>query len=389
MGERDFRRSLAVLLIGVAIVSADAVRGNAQDDDAARLEAMRRQAVAGSAESQFLLGRYYLDGSQLDADRAVFWFQKAAQQGHLFAQFELGLMNEEGTGVPRDPGQAALWYQNAATHGHARAAFRLSYLYFAGDGVPQDSSLAAAWCRVAAEGGLPYAQHVLGGLIGSNEKPDDDWEAVLWLQRASDQRYAQATFELGRMYYRGQGVERSFEKAIELWEPLAEAGMPDAQASLAYVYQHGHGRDKDLDRAVRLYAEAAAQGQRDAIQNLAVIYASGRGTEQDFRKARELWEVLAEQGDDDAQFGLGLLYFNGRGVPADLETAYMWLYLSAESKNEFAIEACQELERRMLSGQLEHAKSLAAVWREEHGPPRPTAQEDKTPEYPWDSTTEK
>jgi hypothetical protein len=210
----------------------------------------------------------------------------------------------------------------------------------------------------------------------------DDGEAVLWFQRAADQGFAPSKLELGRMYYRGQGVERNFEKAVELWRSLADEGVAEGQTALGFMYESGYGVAKDVDQAVRLYEEAAAQGQKEAIQNLATLYASGRRGEEDFQKARELWEPLAEDGDDDAQFGLGLLYYHGHGVVADLETAYVWFYLSAQAQNAFAIEARDALERFMLSGQVEQAKKRATLWRDEHGPLRIAQQEDKAPVYP-------
>ena len=41
-----------------------------------------------------------------DYGEAVKWYTKAAQQGHAFAQNDLGMMYENGEGVEKDYGEA-------------------------------------------------------------------------------------------------------------------------------------------------------------------------------------------------------------------------------------------------------------------------------------------
>lgn len=55
------------------------------------------------------------------------WFRKAAEQEHLWAQHNLGVLYEKGKGVKPDLAEAYKWYNLAAVHGltyaeEARAA---------------------------------------------------------------------------------------------------------------------------------------------------------------------------------------------------------------------------------------------------------------------------
>ncbi len=43
------------------------------------------------------------------------WFRKDAEQGHADAQFLLGLMYDNGWGVPQDYVQAHMWYKLATS----------------------------------------------------------------------------------------------------------------------------------------------------------------------------------------------------------------------------------------------------------------------------------
>ena len=75
--------------------------------------------------------------------------QPLAEQGDADAMFFLGIMYDEGKGVPQDARQAVHWYQQAAEQGHASAMFNLGRMYANGDGVPQDYVQAYAWYNVA------------------------------------------------------------------------------------------------------------------------------------------------------------------------------------------------------------------------------------------------
>ena len=69
----------------------------------------------------------YAFGVEVPQDyvEAVKWFSRAAEQGHVNAQFNLGVAYAEGRGVPQDEVEAVKWFLSAAVHGHARAQARL------------------------------------------------------------------------------------------------------------------------------------------------------------------------------------------------------------------------------------------------------------------------
>ncbi|MDD9903249.1 MAG: tetratricopeptide repeat protein [Rhodospirillaceae bacterium] len=74
----------------------------------------------GSVEADYKTGeRAVMMG---DYPTALKNFREAAAQGHPKAQFELGLMYEQGDGVKRDFAEAAKWYRKALANGHELAA---------------------------------------------------------------------------------------------------------------------------------------------------------------------------------------------------------------------------------------------------------------------------
>lgn len=76
---------------------------------------------------QFNLGRcyYHGDGVPQDYQQAVYWYRRAAEQGHCEAQYNLGACYENGDGVPQDYQQAVYWYRKAAEQGDTDAKQKL------------------------------------------------------------------------------------------------------------------------------------------------------------------------------------------------------------------------------------------------------------------------
>jgi TPR repeat protein len=61
-----------------------------------------------------------------------------ADQGHADAQSNLGVMYDNGHGVPQNYAEAMKWYRLAANQGSANAQFNLGVMYANGHGVPQN-----------------------------------------------------------------------------------------------------------------------------------------------------------------------------------------------------------------------------------------------------------
>ena len=59
--------------------------------------------------------------SPQDDTEAVRWYRLGAEQGYASAQYNLGLMYDNGEGVPRDDAEAVRWYRLGAEQGYAGA----------------------------------------------------------------------------------------------------------------------------------------------------------------------------------------------------------------------------------------------------------------------------
>ena len=77
-----------------------------------------------------------------------------AERGNVQAQFNLGMMYENGQGVRQDDAEALRWYRKAAEQGYAKAQYNLGLMYANGHGVHQDFNLSKEWFGKACDGGV-------------------------------------------------------------------------------------------------------------------------------------------------------------------------------------------------------------------------------------------
>jgi len=129
---------------------------------------------------------------------------------------------------------------------------------------------------------------------GSNEEEVEQLRP--WVEKGK----AWAQSLLGDMYEDGEGVDQSYQRAVELYELAATQGYAMAQYNLGIMYQEGQGVEQSYERAAEYYEAAARQGHAKAQCNLGALCANGKGVEQSDEKARKLWMKAAEQGNENA-----------------------------------------------------------------------------------------
>jgi TPR repeat protein len=128
-----------------------------------------------------------------DYAAALNFWRPLAEQGVAEAQFYLGILYENGQGVPQDHAEAPKWWRKAAEQGHVTSQWVLGFSYELGEGVPQDYTEAAKWFRKAAEQGDAGAQNSLGVMYANGEGVLQNFvQAHMWFTLAAGQGYEQA-----------------------------------------------------------------------------------------------------------------------------------------------------------------------------------------------------
>ena len=85
-----------------------------------------------------------------DYQTALKLWQPLAEQGDAKAQYNLGVLDAKGRGVPKNYTKAVKWFLKAATQGYAKAQYNLGVMYQKGLGVTKDYVQAYMWFQLAA-----------------------------------------------------------------------------------------------------------------------------------------------------------------------------------------------------------------------------------------------
>lgn len=143
---------------------------------------------------------------------------------------------------------------------------------------------------------------------------------------------------------------------------LAEQGNIDAQYELGEIFYRGDGVPKDFTEAIRWYRMAAEQGNANSQYTIGYMYEYGWGHPQNYAEARSWYRKAAAQGIASAQHNLGNMYRQGIGVTQDYVKAHKWLNIAAVGGSYGADYARDELAKEMTLDQLTEAQRLAQEW---------------------------
>ncbi len=246
----------------------------------------RALADDGDADAQSILALMYLEGQAVDADmaQAIGWYARAAEQGQIDAQYALAIISIEGAGgAARNLNTAAQWMHESARRGHMYAQFDLGNMYANGTGVVESDADAAQWFEFAAAQGHKDAQYNLGILYLTGRGVETDRDvAMQWFQRAAEQGHKDAQYNLGVSYLTGRSVERDPLQAVRWLQAAADQGQSSAVVALGLLRLEGdEGITQDQVAAARLFRQAADSGNPQGQYFLAVLFTRGLGVEQD------------------------------------------------------------------------------------------------------------
>ena len=154
--------------------------------------------------------------------------------------------------------------------------------------------------------------------------------------------------------------EESLSVKFEATKQKAEQGDEVSQFNLGKLYYLGEGVEKDLKEAMKWFRKAAEQGYGLAQNNLGSMYLKGIGVEEkDDKEAMKWFRKAADQGIALAQYNLGLMYGQRRiKKEQDYWTAYAWLSIAATNGSIEAKGVSNRLTLVLTPVQISHAEEL-------------------------------
>ncbi len=220
-------------------------------------------------------------------DLAYLFFKKAAEKGHMQAQFNTGIHCQD------DDDEAKKYFELAANQGDAASMCEVGKF-------EEDPKIAFDWFKKAAEKDLAKGHYHLGKSYekGNGCVKDDDL-ALKHITLAAEMGYSEALSHLGLKYYFGSRLTpANYEKAFEL---MSKAYQKDSQDYFTLYWfgvfhMRGVGHDINTQKARELFDQGKAI-------NLDF------GWEEEYEELA-LWEALDKEEDPEKLFQSGLTFIN-------------------------------------------------------------------------------
>ncbi|MDA7897678.1 sel1 repeat family protein, partial [Akkermansiaceae bacterium] len=88
-------------------------------------------------------------------------------------------------------------------------------------------------------------------------KAEEAVETEKTIQELAEQGDANAQYNLGGMYFGGEGVPKDYTEAVKWFRKAAEQGNAESQYALFLIYFHGDGVPKDSTEGTKWLRMAA------------------------------------------------------------------------------------------------------------------------------------
>jgi TPR repeat protein len=356
--------------------------------------ALLRQARAGDAQSQFVLGRHYASGSEglpRSLPTALHWLARAAAQGMEDAWQMIGSAIPLEVAQPR-AAELAPWYALAWEAGNVEAGLVLAQLAFGTPWGGRYAAQARAALERGAREGLPeaswlliqYAGHygIPAGVPLAKAAPEEAPARGGAHQRAWSEGRHRDYLELAlpearsiaRDWKQGsigvlptrhavmlsrcarlvqQGLGKLDEEELEaMWEAAADGrdayaeyqmGLRCARMDEQGVRTVQEGSPASFRKALRWLEAAGAQGLADAYVAMARIYLKPEFSQRCVATARRMAEQAATMGHAGAQLECGNIAWRSRRGDSlnEMQALYWW----QKAANQGCAESAANLDR--------------------------------------------
>jgi TPR repeat protein len=197
----------------------------------------------GHANSGLALATWY--GLTRKRDRSILILKNLSEKNNSDAMVALGDIYdtfssdlEWGYHPPKGTKKTSSfdWYKRAALLKNSFAMEKLAYIYK--NGIDRDANIDSAlyWLRKASNLGSGFASAEIAECYLNGYDLDQNLDSGrFWIQRSIEQDPATGYFELGVVYEKGLGFEKSIEMALKYYNKSDSLGSPTARAAIQRI----------------------------------------------------------------------------------------------------------------------------------------------------------
>ncbi len=204
-------------------------------------------------------------------------------------------------------------------------------------------NLSKKWSKVAEANDHPFGSYNLaniamieGDLVQATTLYQD---AAFRLQRLASDGDPVAMYCMGEIDF--QVIPTNVKRALDLFIRSAEAGYPQAQATIGALYLRGLPNllKRDTEEGIKLLSKAVRAESLTARYNLGMAYYNGDGVPKNALKASQWLQMAVKQNFSEAQYSLGLLLIEGaEGVTKNTIEGLRLLTKASNQNHQFATE---------------------------------------------------
>ena len=268
----------------------------------------KKAAEKGNAEAEYQIGKMYLYGYGVVVceDVAAEWFLKSASNNYGDAQNILSLMYYTGQGVTVDYKKAEKWaVQALEKEEYVESTIVLGMLYYYGLGVTRNYTKAVELLQNVADDdkcGDIASELLFGMYLNGLGTPQNEDKAVTMYCNWKKVSETQAAYDVGMMFYQGNGVKQDYLKAEKLLKKASGDSLYRKQAGVVLFEMclKGLGRPKDVDKAIEIYCELLNVDEAKAMCDIGTFYFEGNGVKKSIKEAKQWWQQSANKGNKEA-----------------------------------------------------------------------------------------
>ncbi|KAK8841544.1 hypothetical protein M9Y10_027166 [Tritrichomonas musculus] len=150
-------------------------------------------------------------------------------------------------------------------------------------------------------------------------------KAVKYYELLAIKGISEGMTKLGRMYYKGKGLEKDIKEAQKYLTEAVKLNNSDAMIGLGKIYLKNPSdkSNNNVQEAIKLFEQSCELGNSYGFYYLAKLYFKGKYVEQNYEKAKEYLEesINRNKTNPDIHYLLGLMYQSGYGVTKDIKIA--------------------------------------------------------------------
>lgn len=218
------------------------------------------RAEAGDPQAQTLIGILYMEGRnvELDPQKALEWYGKAAKSGDPQAQLRYGIDIFNGLHGIKDQKLGEYYIRQAVIAGVPQAYFYYGQIMMDNASAGERADIGLEWFLRGAAAGDVASAYAAAQILGEGTAKieQNEPQARALLEMAANGNSVAAQIELSRWLVIGRGGAKDEKQAFDLMKIVAVDGVPPAQITLARYYNEGIGTKADSIKAAAWYIAA-------------------------------------------------------------------------------------------------------------------------------------